>query len=381
LYATYLGKDGRVHSVSPDGNQDLLGPVLPDSTIISQPYLGWANTAASPDGRYIAYIAGSDINNGGAVAIVDMETGESIKASVTCRDLYWSPDSTRVVADVYGSNGMGSVYVIDARTGRAVKVVATYQGQTVSVARAIGWIDRAHVAVLVDRPASSARIPSTTGAGQPLSALSAALNGGPSLGLAALDVNTGALRYLVDVVSPPDVFLAPDGKEIFVASSTWQSTAEVIDTATGQARPLPAITSAFVGQFVNIDNLDYAEGGNWATHMAWKPGTHILAISLGAWGPGAEGGPARAYQQAGVWLFDLDSDSATQITRATYPLAWLPDGQTLLISDLPPPSVVFGGRSVGPTMSALSPAVRGARQVVLTRSMVTFFGLAQVQLG
>ncbi len=381
LYATYLGKDGRVHSVSPDGKQDLPGPVLADSTIISQPFLGWANAAASPDGRYLAYIAGSDLNGSGAVAIVDMATGESVRASVMCSELFWSPDSTRLVADDYGSNGMGPVYVIDARTGRAAKVVATYQGHSMTIPRAIGWIDRAHAAVLVDQPAATARIPSTTGAGRQLSALSASLSGGGYLGLAALDVSSGAVRYLANVLSPPDVFLAPDGKEIFVASSLWQSTAEVIDTATGKVRPLPTITSAFAGQFVNIDNLDYAEGGNWATHTAWKPGTHILAISLGAWGPGTEGGPPRAQQQAGVWLLDLDGDSATQITHDTYPLAWLSDGHALLISDLPPASVVFGGRSVGPTMSELAPVARGAPQVVLTRSMVAFFGLAQVQRG
>jgi hypothetical protein len=194
-----------------------------------------------------------------------------------------------------------------------------------------------------------------------------------------LDVSSGSLRHLVDLESPPDVFLSPDGKVLFVAPSTWVRTGYVVDPATGQIRDLTKISATFAGAFVNIDNADFGKGGNWASVMAWQPGTHTIALSLGAWGPASEGQPNPGRQAAGVWLVDLDHDTATSVSRNTYPLAWTSERTSLLMSSVPAPApgFLFGGLSVGPTMTALAPVSSKGTITTLTRHMAVFFGLVQ----
>ncbi len=87
--------------------------------------------------------------------------------------------------------------------------------------------------------------------------------------------------------------------------------------------------------------------------------------------------PNPGRQAAGVWLLDLDHDTATAVSRNTYPLAWTVDGKSLLMSSLPASSVMFGGLSVGPTMTALSPVSREGTATRLTQHMAVFFGLVQ----
>jgi hypothetical protein len=204
------------------------------------------------------------------------------------------------------------------------------------------------------------------------------LSGGPALELDVLDVGAGVLRHLVDVATPPDIFVSPDGKTIFVAPSTWVQTGYLVDPTTGQIRMLPQISATFSSKFVNIDNADFAKGGNWAAMSAWQPGSHTIALSLGAWGLASEGLPSLGHQPAGIWLLDLDYDTATQVSRNTYPLAWTSNGRSLLTSDLPASSLLFGGLSVGPTLSSLSPAAPGGRDAPLAHHMAVFFGLVRV---
>lgn len=355
LRAAYLGKDGRLHLVTLDGKRDTAGPILPDATDISAAYLAWADVTVSPDGRYVAYITGSDPNQGDGVAIVNIASGRILTVPLVCTDIYWSPDSTRLITDADGTNDSGSVSVVNALTGTSERVAATFNGAPAMIFRALGWIDGSHVAVL-----------------QQTSRIGA--------GLSSLDIITGNTRAITPVPFPPDVFLTPDGREALIAPSVWNANASVVNLATGKVSALPQISGAFAGKLINVDNRDLAQGGNWATAMAWKPGAHTLAISLAAWGPGSEGGPATAYQQAGVWLLDVDSDTAQQITNNTYPLAWLPDGKSLLLSNLPSTTggfVAFGGRSVGPTLYILSPVSPHVGPVTLARSMVAFFGLVR----
>jgi hypothetical protein len=374
LRAAYLGKDGHLHLVSMDGKRDTVGPKLPGVTDISATFLPWADASASPDGRFVAYIMGRDPNQGDGVAIVNIATGRIATASLVTTDIYWSPASTRLIADADGTNDTGSVSVVDAFSGKATQVAATRNGTPVAIDRALGWIDGSHVAVL-------AEISGTAVSDRPAGVVGlSALSGGPAVSLASLDIGSGTVRDITAVSSPPDVFLTPDGSHALIAPSLWNPSAQLADVATGKVSELPHISGAFAGKFVNVDNRDFAQGGNWATAMAWKPGAHTLAISLAAWGPGVEGGPTTAHQQAGVWLLDVDADTARKITTNTYPLAWLPDGRSLLLSDLP--SIpggfsAYGGRSVGPTLSILSPVAPNARPVTLTRSMVAFFGLAR----
>jgi hypothetical protein len=88
--------------------------------------------------------------------------------------------------------------------------------------------------------------------------------------------------------------------------------------------------------------------------------------------------PEEQRQPAGIWLLDLDHDTATQVSRNTYPLAWTSNGRSLLMSDLPQSGLLFGGLSVGPTLSAVSPAAPGGSGTPLAHHMVVFFGLVRI---
>jgi hypothetical protein len=376
--AAYLGADGHLHLATPDGAHDAAGPVLPDTRFITYPFIGWTDAVASPGGRFVAYAQGSDPNSGSAVAIVAVATGKIITVPTPCTNLYWSPDGTRLAADSStnstAGNRMGVVGIIDVASGKVTNLSGMYQGQPAQVYRAIGWIDGAHLAVLSSVPGPAARAPSdATGQvrARPLSSFT-------NLTLAALDVASGALRPVRALTTdadpfPPNVYLAPDGKEALFASSTFQPTAQVIDIATGAVRPLPHVTAAFAGKFVFLGGIDF-EGANWANFMAWRPGGHTLALSLAAFGLGVEG---TTHQDSGVWLVDLDGDTARRLTANSYPLAWLPNGRTLLTSGLPPESVGYGGRSVGPTLTAVDAAAPTAPGVVLSHQMAVFFGLVR----
>jgi hypothetical protein len=352
LRAAYLGTDGHLHLVTLDGTQDTTGPALTGTTDVSSTFLAWADASASPDGRYIAYISGSDPNQGSGVTIVDVISGATRTATVTCSDIFWSPDSTRLIADADGANDFGAISVVNAQTGAVMLVPGTYAGAPNPIGRALGWIDPTHVAVLK-------------------------MSTVHDLDLASLDVASGKVRTIAPVSTPPDVFLAPDGQRALLAPNTWSTNASAVDMATGKVSELPQLGDVFAGKLVNVDNRDMFQGGNWATVMAWKPGMRTVALSLAAWGIGTEGTTGPAHQQAGIWLLDLDHDSAMQITTDTYPLAWLPDGHSLLMSSLPARTSVFGGRSVGPILSILSPVTASAHPVTLTRSMVAFFGLVR----
>jgi hypothetical protein len=65
------------------------------------------------------------------------------------------------------------------------------------------------------------------------------------------------------------------------------------------------------------------------------------------------------------------------VTQNSYPLAWTTDGQSLLMSDLPPSNLLFGGLSVGPTLSTLSPVADGGTVTPLAHHMLVFFGLVR----
>jgi hypothetical protein len=388
--AAYLGADGHLHEVTLNGAHDKTGPLLPSTDFISQTDTGWMDAAASPNGREIAYVTATSFTTGGdGITIVTVATGALRSVSVPATNIFWSPDGSRLAADAYptgaeGSIATGSIHLINPSTGAVTSINATLDGQPADVYRIIGWLDADHLAVIGSRSSGTASLIAPSGQ-KTLSSTAAELSGGPALQLDVLDVGSRELRHLVDLVSPPDVFLSPDGKQLFVAPSTWVSTGYVVDPTTSQIRDLPQISATFASMFANIGNADFTKGGNWAATMAWKPGTHTIALSLGAWGPGVgegigpsgpgQSGPSR--QAAGVWLLDLDHDTAVSVTHNTYPLAWTADGKSLLISNLPASSLMYGGLSVGPTLTTLSPASSKGTATRLAGHMAVFFGLVQ----
>jgi hypothetical protein len=395
--AAYLASDGHLHTVTLDGAHDTTGPLLPATGFIRQTDAGWVDAAAAPDGRAIAYVTrpestpvstpvatqtnysttGSD-----GIAIVPVATGAVVRAAVPATNIFWSPDGSRLAADAYAYNGMGPAYLINPTTGAVTTIHAILNGRPANVYRIVGWLDSTHLAVLSDRGTSGAHLamPANRGAHTtPLSDL-LELSGGPALAVDVLDADTGALRQLVDVASPPDVFVSPDGRAMFIAPSPWVPTGYVVDATTGKTHDLPQISRIFADKFVNMDSAAFGKSGNWAAMWAWQPGTHTITLSLGAWGLGVDsrsGAYGPAHQVAGVWLLDLDHDTATAVTQNTYPLAWTADGHSLLMCDLPPSNLPFGGRSVGPTLSLLTPVAVGGTVTPLAHHMLVFLGLVR----
>ena len=371
--ALYLGSDGRLHKITLDGAHDTAGSLLPMSDYITRVQQGNDVTAVSPNGRAIAYITSDDYTNGGdGVAIVKVATGAVVQVSVPAADIFWSPDGSQLAADAYSNMALGSVSLINATSGRVSTVHPTENGRSANVFHIVGWLGASHLVVLAGQTIGGTGMAVPSGQASPTSKLDE-LSGGASPELDVLDLHSGALRFLNYVNSPASVYVSPDGKVIFVAPSPADPTGYEVDPATGQIRSLPHISATFADKVVSLTPIDSVEGNNWAQVGAWQPGRHIIALSLAAWGLSAYG-QQQVHQPAGVWLLNLDLDTAIQVTSNTYPLAWSPDGGALLMSN-PPATTVTSGAVSGPVLSALSPVASSGTRTTLAQNMVVVFGL------
>lgn len=359
--AIYLDTSGHLHAVSPAG-QDYTGPALPLPGLIDA--TPRTTASISPDGRRLAYIQGerwqaSYSNTGGKVAIIDFATGTLKVAAVTAMQIAWSTDSSTIAAA--GQLDSGTIWIVNAATGAGHPITLQVDGTAGGLGRLLSWTDGTHLAAIVSAGAPQAD----------------KLSGGPQNLLGIIDVTSGQTRIITKLVTPPDVYVSPDGAVALVASSAWNPTAQLVNLRTGSVTSVPNITAAFADKLVNMDNADYAQGGNYSVHFAWRPGTHTLALSMRASGVGPEGSVGPATQPTGVWLLNLDVDTATQITHNTLPLAWSADGQALLLCSPPPTSALpTAGAGVGPNLSALSPVVTGGKQHQLASGMAVFLGIA-----
>ncbi|HKB47064.1 MAG TPA: zf-HC2 domain-containing protein [Ktedonobacterales bacterium] len=375
--AAYLARDGRLHISAADGGT-IVGPVLPMASELvesdsTRPYY---DAAASPDGHYLAYTeyAGGAMNVGVPVALINLFDGTTRDVRVHVQDLFWSPDSSRIAANVDAASSP-QVTLIAARDGAVSSLNASEHGTPVGIARIIGWINATHLGVLFDGPI--VRAPGSSS--NPLNA--STLSGGTTMLLfGSLDLATGDVRRITAVPQPADIVLTPDGQEALILSSFWNSTAEVVSLADATLREVPLITSAFAPLLQHVDNVSFAQGGNWSIHLTWQPGAHVLAISLSA----SDGRPDEsgflAHQQTGVWLVDLDHDRASALIPSAYPLAWLPDGATLLICD-PPSTKSFplAGAGVGTMLYALTPVGPGGTRKTLATDLAVFLGLVRTK--
>lgn len=81
---------------------------------------------------------------------------------------------------------------------------------------------------------------------------------------------------------------------------------EIVDVATGQVTPLPAIAQTIAHGFSTV---------------AWKPNSDLIAASTG-------------YLQNGdlqLWLLDTRQDTASNVTTDQYAYGWAPDGSALVV--------------------------------------------------
>ena len=374
--AVYLDSGAHLHFIT-SAHQDITGPALPNADLlVANPALPLTDASISPDGHRLAYLQAGDqaggSTTGGRVAILDFVSGKLTVTAVTALQLTWSPDSSTVAAA--GQTNTGAIWLVNAATGRDHQIAVQVNGAPGSIGHLLAWTDASHVAAVI-----SATTPHAD-----------ALNAGPQNLLGVIDSTSGQTHVIASLATSPDVFVSPDGAEALIASSPTNPTAQLVNLRSGSVTPLPAITAAFAGKLAAMDSPSYAQGGNYSMHFAWQPGTHVLALSLRAEGygpvdvgPASDSGPAPhasakpVTQPAGVWLLNLDLDTATPITQNTYPLAWSTDGQTLLLSSLPlNGGADSAGAGVGNTLSGLTPVAAHGTQSQLASDMVAFLGLA-----
>src|SRR5205823_53139 len=119
--------------------------------------------------------------------------------------------------------------------------------------------------------------------------------------------------------------------------------AKCIDVRNGASQILPHIAA--------IAGIDSSTG-------CWQGRLPTLAITAT---------DAASHQQA-VQLLDISNDSVLSLTTSGVPLLWSPDGNILLLGNVPP-----GAQSEGQTyaISALSPVEPHVREVQVTSQAVT----------
>lgn len=304
----YIGPDGDLHLVSLDGRTDLAG--------VSLPSYGQAGTdlftaGASPDGEQLLY------GDASGATSVDLHTDRATILPGARTGYYnallaWSPDgkaaligSANQPADIVRfPSGAINLAPPDNRVG---------SGMLVSIPGATyGWLDAAHLAV-EDLEIEDPTIPTPSRVFAPQTVAS----------LASQDIATGQLRPIATLRSPTLVSgffsLTPDGTAALfynadVQDAPFTSIVRRIDLATGQITPLTAIASVLP-----------------ASQILWQPHGHKALVVTGV----------DTYQPIRFYMIDLDQDRVTPITLNGFPLAWAPDGATLIIERgkwLPPPA-------------------------------------------
>ncbi len=273
----YIGADQRLHAVSLDGKTDVAGASAP----ISGPmYTGVWSAGTSPDGKHLAYYG-----SGGAwLTVLDAASG--MRASffmygVGDSPILWSPDQR------YFALYNGNVLRVNAADGSRI----TFPNIQFGPPR--GWIDANHVALEVGPgiTASTERFQS-------------------------LDVTTGALRPIATIPTTNWGWFSvePDGALTLFSNSQARSdpftpVVDLIDNATGAVTPLTLLTQILP-----------ALGG--FHQVLWRPGSTQALVAMG-------------FQENGnlhYALVDVRQDTATPLTLAGFPVAWSPDGGTLIVA-------------------------------------------------
>lgn len=253
--------------------------------------------------------------------------------------LFWSPDSAHLAFQGLWSKSFGistsAISLIDVKRGSVAAFPPAFGGRNPAIHLA-GWIDAAHLAVLVFWPAT----PSASGA----------VSEGPAA-FGALDIATGAFRPIATLPAEPFVFVAPDGARALVQDTANPGMVEMIDTMTGQVRQLSTISHALGGLIFKA---------------AWQPDAGIVAVNtIRPAGAGSDG--------PRMLLLDVAHDQASQLASGGEVLGWAPGGGPLLISA--PGSTT--GATAANALRAVSP-VPGRPQsfqyLALTQSALIFLG-------
>ncbi len=305
----YIGQDADLHIISLDGRTDLTGAQLP---IYGPAGTGVFTAGASPDGAHLAYgdsggVTYLDLHADTATVLHAANTGYAFEGSA----MLWSPDGRALVIE----RRLQDNAIVQFPSGAVTQAPGdnlSGNGMALSVTPSVyGWLDTTHLAV--DDLAIENPTPPTP---------SRVITPQTTASLGSLNITTGQVRPIVTLRSPTMVLgffsLASDPSEALFYNADEQDlpfTLDVqrIDLATGHATPLPAI--ARITPF---------------SQLLWQPHAHkALAVTGGI------------YQPIHFYMIDIDQDRVTPLTLAGFPLAWSPDGATLILErgkQLPPPA-------------------------------------------
>ena len=367
--AAYVGFDHQLHVVTPDGMLDIAAP-LPLAVVSS--WTGAVTSrvvSVSPDGRAVASISRASPSVGGPVALLSLTTGKVMTIPVAARALYWSLGGDRLAVNV-GDERTPRVALIQPSDGTVTSLTGRADGVSVTILAILGWIDASHLAVVYSRPAvmGPPRIVTPTAAADSASRTNA---------LGALDADSGNLQLITTIPGSSSAYLTPNGTETLVTPSAL-SPAEIIDTATGATRALPGITRRLAGVMPQPLAISSAQANALSPTGVWQPASGALAISLAA-PPASAADASHATQPAStLWLLDADHDIATPLGANRTPLAWTPDGRTLLLAGSPIPLSTAESMDVAqPALYALAPVAPGGTETALTGGMELFLGLVR----
>ncbi len=297
----YIGPDSLLHVVSLDGRTNLAGTPIP---LVGFPLEGLWTAGASPDGRHLAYFEYAQVTTIDAASGVRSAT--DVKG-VGDSDISWSPGQRYLAL-----RGSGDVLCINVATRAAL-----YTPQdTTSLAKIppldgpFGWIDATHVAI--------AQFPDRSGTPGTHALATPAPSAGTWVMLSSVDVTTNQVRPIAtlrgygyqgtfSVLPGGHWTLYYDGQDTQAPITPFTPLAALINNTTGAVTPLHHLTSLLPQS--NISSL------------LWRPGT-TQAIVAGEFGEG----------KAPYELIDALHDTATPIALAGDPVAWSPDGSTLVVA-------------------------------------------------
>lgn len=296
----YIGPDSLLHVVSLDGKTNLAGTPIP---LAGFPANGIWAAGTSPDGRQLAYYEYS------GVTTIDAASG--VRSSVDIKgigdsEISWSPGQRYIALRGSGAiicdNLATRTFFYTPQDTTALAMIPPLDGP-------YGWIDATHVAIV--------QFPDRSGTPGTHSLATPAPSAGTWVTLASLDVATNQVRPIATLrgygylgtfsVLPGGRWtLYYDGQSTQAPVTPFTSLAALIDNTTGAVTPLHHLTSLL-------------PQSNLAT-LLWRPGA-TQAIAAGDFGQG----------KSPYLLIDALHDTATPITLPGIPVAWSPDGSTLVV--------------------------------------------------
>ena len=302
----YIGPDSLLHVVSLDGKTNLAGTPVPLKGTSGEGL--WA-AGTSPDGNQLAYFEQAQVTTIDAASGAQ-KTSPILKGGDST--VGWTPDQRYLV--LRDGNAIECVNVANGSSfetpGDPLTLLATSKWL---ISGADGWLDATHVAVTV--VPNNSGTPGTHGLATP------APSAGTWVALGSLDVTTNQLHTITTLRGYGDFgnfSLLPGGRwTLFFDEQDEQAQitpftplAALINNATGAVTPLHHLTSLLPQGNINS--------------LLWRPNS-TQALVAGALGPGA----------APYYLVDALHDTAAPIALPGAPLAWSPDGSTLILATGP----------------------------------------------